>query len=133
VTNRLALSTLILASKVWEDQAVWNVDFIELFPTITVKDLNRLEQHLLSYLEYSVSIKSSEYVKVYFELREHSQMCLDRDSIDRPLDEADLKKLEVRTASSEKEYEQQIRFHKSSSMSLPGEHTPTDRGLGILS
>jgi hypothetical protein len=93
----------MLASKVWEDQAVWNVDFIELFPTLTVKDLNKLEGALLNYLEFSVGIKASEYVKVYFDLREHSAMLIE-ERLSRPMGEADLKKLEIRTASSEKQY-----------------------------
>ena len=131
--RRLTLSTLMLASKVWEDQAVWNIDFIELFPSINVKELNRLEQGLLSFLEFSVSVKAGEYVKVFFELRENSSMCVDRSTAVRPIDESDLKRLEIRTANSEKEYEQQhLRFHKSSSMSLPGEHQPQP-GFAILS
>lgn len=35
--RRLILSSLILASKVWEDQAVWNVDFLSVFPNVSVK------------------------------------------------------------------------------------------------
>jgi len=39
--RRVTLSALILASKVWEDQAVWNVDFLSIFPNISVADLNK--------------------------------------------------------------------------------------------
>ena len=131
--RRLVLSTLMLASKVYEDQAVWNVDFIELFPSINVKELNRLEQATLGFLEFSVSIAASEYVKVYFELRDNNAMCADRNSAIRPLDETDLKKLEVRSANSEKEFEQILRFHKSSSLSLPGDNKPNQGGIAILS
>jgi len=42
--KRVILSALILASKVWEDQAVWNVDFLELFPLATPNDLGQLEK-----------------------------------------------------------------------------------------
>ena len=35
--RRLVLSALILASKVWEDQAVWNIDFLSVFPLVSVK------------------------------------------------------------------------------------------------
>jgi len=136
--RRLILCCLMLASKVWEDQAVWNVDFIELFPTINVKELNKLESCLLNFLEFSVGIKASEYVKVYFDLREHSAMSVEERS-SRPMDEKDLKKLEVRTASSEKQYEKEaLRFHKSSSMDVSSSdkehHTHINpSGLGILS
>jgi len=33
--RRISLAALILASKVWEDQAVWNVDFLSVFPRVT--------------------------------------------------------------------------------------------------
>jgi len=139
--RRLTLCCLMLASKVWEDQAVWNVDFIELFPSINVKELNKLESHLLNFLEFTVGIKASEYVKVYFDLREHSAMSLEERS-SKPMDETDLRKLEVRTASSEKQYEKEaLRFHKSSSMDVSqlsdkDKHHPhhnNKTGLGILS
>jgi len=136
--RRVTMSCLMLASKVWEDQAVWNVDFIDLFPNLSVKDLNRLETQLLNSLEFSVSIPASEYVKTYFELREYSNMRVERDSSSKPLEESDLKKLEVRTAASEKEYEKEmLRFHKSYSMDTqPADqkhHTPGSGGLGIVS
>jgi hypothetical protein len=47
---------------VWEDQAVWNVDFLELFPLATPNDLGQLEKKLLSLLGFDVSLKASEYV-----------------------------------------------------------------------
>jgi len=100
--RRVTLSALILASKVWEDQAVWNVDFIELFPNVTVQDLNRLEKYVLKVLEFNVSIKSSEYVKIYFELREFTDHIDARDPSTRPMAETHLQQLEIRTASSER-------------------------------
>eukprot|EP00835_Amoeboradix_gromovi_P002536 NODE_146_length_17563_cov_0.253321.p6 type:complete len:277 gc:universal NODE_146_length_17563_cov_0.253321:16360-15530(-) len=36
---RWLLGTAIMTSKVWEDQAVWNVDFCQLFPNLDVNDL----------------------------------------------------------------------------------------------
>ena len=70
--RRLVLSSLILASKVWEDQAVWNVDFLSVFPMVSVKDLNALERTYLRVLNYNVGMKASEYAKLYFDLREKS-------------------------------------------------------------
>ena len=70
--RRLVLSGLILASKVWEDQAVWNVDFLSVFPMVSVKDLNALERKFLAVLNYNVGMKASEYAKLYFDLREKS-------------------------------------------------------------
>ena len=70
--RRLILSSLILASKVWEDQAVWNVDFLSVFPNVSVTDLNALERKFLQALSYNVGMKASEYAKYYFDLRELS-------------------------------------------------------------
>lgn len=70
--RRLVLAALILASKVWEDQAVWNVDFLSVFPLVSVKDLNALEREFLKVLNYNVGMKASEYAKYYFDLREKS-------------------------------------------------------------
>jgi len=67
--RRVTLSALILASKVWEDQAVWNVDFLSVFPMVTVQDLAQLEKVILNLLQFNVSLKASLYAKYYFELR----------------------------------------------------------------
>jgi len=68
--RRVTLGALILASKVWEDQAVWNVDFLSVFPNMSVNDLGKLEKYFLELVDYNVSLKGSEYAKYYFELRE---------------------------------------------------------------
>jgi len=70
--RRTLLSALILASKVWEDQAVWNIDFIELFPLTTPSDLGQLEKKILALLGFDVSLKASEYAKIYFDIRAKS-------------------------------------------------------------
>merc|ERR1712137_1157224 len=98
--RRVVLSTLILASKVWEDQAVWNVDFCSVFPHVTAKDLAELEKVLLRLLQFNVSLQSSDYTKYYFELREFAE----RDSRNfplKPLDKDGAQKLETRSASEE--------------------------------
>jgi|ERR1712137_78691 len=98
--RRVVLSTLILASKVWEDQAVWNVDFCSVFPHVTAKDLAELEKVLLRLLQFNVSLQSSDYTKYYFELRGFAE----RDSRNfplKPLDKDGAQKLETRSASEE--------------------------------
>jgi len=80
--RRISLGCLILASKVWEDQAVWNVDFLNVFPNLTVKDLNALEREVLNGLQFNVALKASVYAKYYFELRALSE----RDSQHFPLE-----------------------------------------------
>jgi hypothetical protein len=67
--KRVSLAALILASKVWEEQAVWNVDFLAVFPGATTKDLAKLEKAVLNLLQFNVCLNASEYAKYYFELR----------------------------------------------------------------
>jgi hypothetical protein len=93
--KRMTLSCLILASKVWEDQAVWNVDFLDLFPLATPFDLGQMEKKMLGLLGFDVSLKASEYAKIYFDLRSH---CSEEQFDElKPLDQEGEEKLELRT------------------------------------
>ncbi|KAJ3068867.1 hypothetical protein HDU98_008028 [Podochytrium sp. JEL0797] len=67
---RIVLGSLLLASKVWDDHAVWNIDFCQIFPDIVVKDMNELERWYMSAIQYNVSVKASVYARYYFELRD---------------------------------------------------------------
>jgi len=96
--RRVVLSTLILASKVWEDQAVWNVDFCSVFPHVTTQDLGSLEKVLLRLLQYNVSLNAGLYAKYYFELRE---LAGSRQFPLKPLDREGAKRLESRSATEE--------------------------------
>lgn len=104
--RRATLSALILASKVWEDQAVWNVDFLSLFPSMSVKDLGELEKHFLNYLKFNVSLNRGLYAKYYFELRNLS------DKEDKfpmqALDKSKAKKLEERSESEEERCRREV-------------------------
>jgi len=97
--RRALLSALILASKVWEDQAVWNVDFIELFPLTTPPDLGQLEKKILALLGFDVSLKASEYAQIYFDLRaQAANHCTEEHFVElKPLSKSDEEKLELQT------------------------------------
>ena len=98
--RRIVLGCLILASKVWEDQAVWNVDFVDVFSKVTVKDLNQLERNVLNGLQFNVSLKASVYAKYYFELRTLSERD-DKNFPLKPLDKKGAKRLEKRSTGVE--------------------------------
>jgi len=67
--RRVCLGAIMLASKVWEDLAVWNVDFLNVFPQENAHDLGKLERAYLSALQYTVTLKASIYAKYYFALQ----------------------------------------------------------------
>lgn len=91
---------MILAAKVWDDLAVWNIDFCGTFPNLTVFVLNRLEREILKHLAFTVTVKASEYATYYFELRSLSEE-LRRPFTLRPLGLEDALKFEARTFTTE--------------------------------
>jgi len=66
--RRVLLSALLLSEKVYEDQAVWNIDYAKSFPEISVDDLRQLEREFLIKIQFELTLKPSEYAKYYFEL-----------------------------------------------------------------
>jgi len=95
--RRIILANMILASKVWEDQAVWNVDFIEMFPSTTPHDLGQMEKKLLSMLSFDVSLKASQYATIYFDLRAQSATTEEHFHELKPLDKEGQERLELIT------------------------------------
>jgi len=71
--RRIVFGSILIATKVWEDESVWNVDFLDIFPLLTLIDLNNLENRFMELLQFNVLIVGSEYAKYYFELRALSQ------------------------------------------------------------
>jgi len=66
----VTFSCMVLASKVWDDESMWNADFSKCFPAqFSLQRINELEVAVLSALSYKVKVPASEYAKYYFLLR----------------------------------------------------------------
>lgn len=70
----LLCSCMILASKVWDDLSMWNVDFSNVsaasgLDQFSLQRINELEVAVLTCLNFVVRVPASEYAKYYFLIR----------------------------------------------------------------
>lgn len=71
--KKLTLISLIIASKVWDDESYENVHFAKVFTKYPLKEINSLERLFLSLIDYNVGVTKSEYAKYYFILRTYAE------------------------------------------------------------
>ncbi|CAE8705468.1 unnamed protein product, partial [Polarella glacialis] len=67
--QRLTITAMMLASKVWNDESFENAEFAQLCPLYTLDEINKFEMIFLKCVGYNMSVKGSEYAKTYFLLR----------------------------------------------------------------
>lgn len=73
--HSILFATMVLASKVWDDLSMWNVDFSNVsahthgLSSFTLRRINQLEIELLKILHFDVKVNASEYAKYYFLIR----------------------------------------------------------------
>ena len=61
--------SLIIASKIWDDESFENSNFSKAFPAYSISDINKMETIFLKCIDYDLYIKSSDYAKYYYILR----------------------------------------------------------------
>ncbi|XP_057397358.1 retinoic acid receptor RXR-beta-like isoform X4 [Balaenoptera acutorostrata] len=67
--KRIVLGAILLASRIWGDDAVWDVEHSQILKDVTVEDMNKMERHVLERLHFNINVPFSVYVKHYFDLR----------------------------------------------------------------
>jgi Cyclin, N-terminal domain/WW domain len=71
----ILFACMVLASKVWDDLSMWNVDFSNVsavtagLSAFTLSRINQLELALLKALNFDVRVPAGEYAKYYFLIR----------------------------------------------------------------
>jgi len=67
--QRLTITAMMLASKVWNDESFENIEFAHLCPLYTLDEINAFERIFLKCVGYNMAVKTSDYAKTYFLLR----------------------------------------------------------------
>lgn len=57
------LCGLLLASKVWQDYASWNIEFSYVYPQFPLPSINKLERLFIQHIQWDLYISQSEYAK----------------------------------------------------------------------
>ena len=57
----LVFTSVLLASKFWEDIIWHNVDFVEYLEIYNLKSINRLESEFLSLCDYNIYVSAEKY------------------------------------------------------------------------
>jgi hypothetical protein len=70
----VVVAAMVVADKVFEDYAVWNADFVAMFPKSNIQDINNLERSFLNGIAFNTAFSASDYARYYFALRELSDV-----------------------------------------------------------
>ncbi|CAD8211201.1 unnamed protein product [Paramecium octaurelia] len=98
--KRVVLISLIIASKIWDDESFENDNFAKVFPQYRTKDINEMERIFLMLLDYRLQVYPAEYAKYYFILRMYTES-KKRSFPLRPLDLNTIMKLQKQSNQAE--------------------------------
>lgn len=133
--KRLLLGAILLASKVWDDQAVWNVDYCQILKDVNVENMNELERQYLNLLQFNINVPSSVYAKYYFDLRtlaEDNNLAFPHE----PLTREKACKLEAMSSACQQRYKDMVELQTRNmrrTASVDNLFSPSRKSLVILS
>ena len=61
--RRILLTSMIISSKIWDDNSFENTHFSQVFANLGVSEINTLERIFLELINYKIYVKQSEYFK----------------------------------------------------------------------
>lgn len=96
----IVFACLIMASKVWDDMSMWNIDFSQIFQSFDLNRVNSLELAVLEALKYNIKVSAGEYAKYYFHIRSNMVrlgLMKSEPNYIQPLNFQDAKKLQICT------------------------------------
>lgn len=67
--RRLVLISMILGSKIWDDESFENDNFATVFSKYSTEDINEMERMFIERIDYDLEIPTAEYTKYYIILR----------------------------------------------------------------
>mmetsp|Transcript_9043 Transcript_9043/g.8039 ORF Transcript_9043/g.8039 Transcript_9043/m.8039 type:complete len:101 (+) Transcript_9043:473-775(+) len=71
--RRILLVTLIVGSKVWDDDSLENIHFPKVMHDTSLREVNALERIFLEFTDFDLAIKGSDYAKNYFIIKSLSE------------------------------------------------------------
>lgn len=67
--KRALFTSMLLASKVWDDDSYENKNFAQAFTMYTAEEINAMEGSYLALIDFNLKVSGSEYANAYFLLR----------------------------------------------------------------
>lgn len=101
--QRLTISAMMLASKVWYDESYENLDFAEKFDLYTLHEINTFERIFLKCVSYDMSVRAVQYAQTYFFLRTLGANDSQEFTL-QPLDDASALRLQERCLAKQIEF-----------------------------
>jgi len=99
----ILLCSLLVAQKVWDDYYLSNKNFAFFYPFFSTKEIKKMEEKFLEFIQYNVTIKSNLYAKYYFELRTLYKD-KEKEFPVKPLNKEDAENLEIRSQNYKNQF-----------------------------